>query len=159
MKKQKTIANLIVMPLIASAIFLASPAMASNGQAGMYRTERSGNEMPDKKRPMDGKKGVVGTVKSITGTVIIVTGMDKKEYTVDASKATVMKAAATPNTNPSVITVANIAVGDTIMVRGTLSDLNITATNIFDGQMQSKHLRNFKGANGLMHSMRNKKSN
>jgi hypothetical protein len=155
MKKQITIANLIVMPLIASAIFLASPALASNTQNGIYASHKTGTETSDKKRPMDGKKGIVGTVKSITGTVIIVTGMDTKEYTVDASSATVMKASTEQNVNPTIITVANISVGDTIMVRGTLDNLNMSATDIFDGKIQNKHLKNFKGKNGIIHRAKN----
>ncbi len=155
MKKQITIANLIVMPLIASAIFLASPAMASSGQNGMYRTERSGTEMSDKKRNLDGKRGIVGTVKSITGTVIIVTGMDKKEYTVDASKATVMKAGSDTASTPTTITVGNIAIGDTLMIKGTLTNLNMVATNIFDGKMPVKHemMNSKKGIAGTVKSI------
>jgi len=158
MKKQITIANLIAMPLIASAIFLASPALASNMQSGIHATQRASTQSNEKRHQMDGKKGIVGTVKSITGNVLIVTGIDKKEYTVDASKATVMQASSTPNTNPSIVTLANIAVGDTIMVRGALENLNMSATNIFEGQIHGKHLKNFKGKNGLIHGNRNNKN-
>ncbi len=83
--------------------------------------------------------GVTGTVSSISGTTIMVAGKTRPNgaaattYTVDASSATVIK-------NGQTSAVSNIAVGDTVMVQGTITGTNVAAKNIRDGvppQMQS----------------------
>ena len=76
-------------------------------------------------------RGVVGTVSAINGTTLTVTGKSRSTttpptYTVDASNATVTK-------NNSASTVSAIAVGDTIMVQGTVSGTSVTAKTIRDG--------------------------
>ncbi|MCX6741268.1 MAG: DUF5666 domain-containing protein [Candidatus Parcubacteria bacterium] len=77
-------------------------------------------------------QGVFGTVASINGTTLTITAKAQPNrgtaatYTVDASKATVTK-------NSASSSVSNIAVGDTIMVQGTVSSTSVTATSIRDG--------------------------
>jgi hypothetical protein len=81
--------------------------------------------------------GVFGTVASISGNSLTVTGKvglggtAGTTYTVDATNATVTK-------NGSSSSVSNIAVGDTVMVAGTVSGTNVTATAIRDGMPQGK---------------------
>lgn len=85
--------------------------------------------------------GVFGTVSAINGTTITITSKGfagyghpssttamptPTTYTVDASNATVVKDGASS-------TISSVAVGDTIVVRGTVSGTNVTATSIFDG--------------------------
>ncbi len=78
--------------------------------------------------------GVFGTVASISGDTITVTSKGfgsnatAKTYTVDATNATVTKAGAASS-------VSAIADGDTLMVQGTVSGTNVTATTIRDGVM------------------------
>ena len=77
--------------------------------------------------------GVFGTVSAISGTTLTVTsnaqnGGTATTYIVDASSATVTKAGATS-------TLSAIAVGDTVMIQGTVSGTSITATTINDGVM------------------------
>ena len=78
--------------------------------------------------------GVFGTVSSISGTTLTVTSKGfgqnaaQTAYTVDASNATVTK-------NGSASTLSNVSVGDTVMVQGTVSGTNVTATSIRDGMM------------------------
>ncbi len=81
--------------------------------------------------------GVFGTVASISGSTLTVTSKNKEAedgkpvtatYTVDASKATVTK-------NGAASTLANIAVGDVVMVEGTVSGTSVTATAIRSGMM------------------------
>jgi hypothetical protein len=143
MKKQIT--NLLVMPLIASAVFLASPTVfaASPTHTG-GATEIRHKTYKEGANP---KKGITGTVSSISGTIIIVTAKDSTKYTVDASHATIMKAADQANTNPYIVTTTDIKVGDAIMVRGVLMDKEITADQIFDGKMSlHKKSKNLKKA-------------
>ena len=80
-----------------------------------------------------GGRGIGGTVASVSGTTLTVTskagpnGGTATTYTVDASSATVTKSGATSS-------VSGIAVGDTVMVQGTVSGTSVTATSISDGQ-------------------------
>ena len=77
--------------------------------------------------------GIGGTVASVSGTTLTVTskagpnGGTATTYTVDASSATVTKSGATSS-------VSGIAVGDTLMVQGTVSGTSVTAKSISDGQ-------------------------
>lgn len=85
------------------------------------------------------KNSTFGAVTAISGTTITMTSkpMANKEtsataenaiiYTVDASKATVTK-------NGTASAVSDIAVGDTIVVKGTISGTTITATSIQNNQ-------------------------
>jgi len=87
----------------------------------------------------------MGTVSTISGTTLTVTGKQFTKpaagspagtaptsttviYTVDASNAKVTKAGVAS-------TVSAIAVGDTVVVAGTVSGTNVTATSIRDGVM------------------------
>ena len=95
------------------------------------------------------KPGVMGTVTAISGNTITVTSKQFSAhqwggsgtaqaspttqptpttitYTVDATNATVKKNAATS-------AVSSIAVGDMVMVQGTVSGTSVTATSIIDG--------------------------
>jgi pectate lyase len=121
MSKQSKITNLIVMPLIASAVFLASPAFAANLTRPDHKEVRS---ITNKERipSANTKKGVSGTVSSINGNIIVVSSAENIQYTVDAGSATIMKEGATANLNPSLIKIADIKVGDAIVVRGVIKD-------------------------------------
>lgn len=78
--------------------------------------------------------GVFGTVSSISGNTITITSKGfgqnttEKTYTVDATNAKVTKDGASSS-------VSAIAVGDNIMVRGTITDTNVVATDIYDGKI------------------------
>ncbi len=86
------------------------------------------------------KPAAMGTVTAIRGdTITLSDPKDSATYTVDATNAKILKhgaptAGQAPQA-PSTITIGGIAVGDTIMVRGTVSGTTITATAIDDGQM------------------------
>jgi len=76
--------------------------------------------------------GVFGTVSAVSGSTLTLTSKARGSttsgttYTVDASSATVMK-------NGTTSSLSAIAVGDMVMVQGTVSGSNVTATNIRDG--------------------------
>ena len=79
--------------------------------------------------------GVFGTVSAINGSTITVNSKGfgpnatATTYTVDGTNATVTK-------NGAASSVGNIAIGDIIMVQGTVSGTNVTATTIRDGMPQ-----------------------
>jgi hypothetical protein len=84
-------------------------------------------------RGMGMRPGVVGTVSAINGNSLTVVAKDGwnggaagTTYSVDASAATITK-------NRTTVTVANIAVGDVVMVQGATNGTAITATVIRDG--------------------------
>jgi len=82
--------------------------------------------------------GVFGTVSAVSGTTLTVTSEMRPNttsvatasttYTVDASNAKVYEGGAT-----TTVSVSNIAVGDTVMVQGTVTGSSIVATVIRDG--------------------------
>jgi hypothetical protein len=91
------------------------------------------------------KPAAVGTVTAVSGDTITLT--DKQSgttYTVDATTATIMKQLSSSGTDqtdakptaPTTATISDIAVGDTLMVQGTVSGTSITATRIDDGVMR-----------------------
>lgn len=83
-----------------------------------------------------GNPGVSGTVSAVNGTTLNVTGKNGTTYTVNAASAKVMKSAT--GSAPATITVSQIAVGDTVSIRGTVSGTSVTATSIFDGVHQAR---------------------
>jgi intein/homing endonuclease len=119
MIKQLKIKNLIVIPLIASAVFLANPALASNN------TQDSYNDIQDKtsqENVLSVKDIVVGKVASVNDEVVTVTTENNLTYTIDTGHATIMKESEELNTNPYLVRTSDIKVGDAIAVRGEISD-------------------------------------
>ena len=84
------------------------------------------------------RPGVFGTVTAVNGNTITVQsrgfGQNSTQttYTVDASNATVTK-------NNAASSVGDIAVGDNIMVQGTVSGTSVTAKTIRDGIPQARN--------------------
>jgi hypothetical protein len=79
--------------------------------------------------------GVMGSVVSVNGTTLTVSGHSgmgsaTTTFTVDASAAKVIKVS---SGKPASSTVSSIAVGDKVMVEGTVSGTSITATTVLDG--------------------------
>ena len=95
-----------------------------------------------------GRRGVFGKVTAVNGTTLTITQTNQKTsvtttYTVDGSNAKVMKftapvagAAAGTRPAPTTIAVSDIAVGDTVSIRGNVSGTSVTATSIIDGVMR-----------------------
>lgn len=75
---------------------------------------------------------VIGTVSTVSGNTLTITAKKNKKknttktYTVDATNAKIIKAGTST-------AVSNIAIGDTVMIKGTINGANITATSIRDG--------------------------
>ena len=83
------------------------------------------------------RPAVMGTVSAINGNTLTVSGKKgfgstatTTTYTVDTTNAKITK-------NNTAGTIASIAVGDTVMVQGTVSGTNVNATTIRDGKMPS----------------------
>lgn len=84
-----------------------------------------------------GAWGIFGTVSAINGSTLSVTSKNfepnttSKTYTVDASNATITKDGATSS-------LSAIAVGDTVMVQGTINGTSVAAKIIRDGLPQNQ---------------------
>ncbi|MES2006635.1 MAG: DUF5666 domain-containing protein [Patescibacteria group bacterium] len=97
-------------------------------------------------RPDRGMPGVHGKITAISGNTITIS--DERAgttYTVDASSATVMKAA--QGSTPTTATVSALVVGDMVGVEGTVSGTNVSATKIMSGFMGG-HGMGFGGHRG-----------
>ncbi len=109
--------NFLVLSLFAASISMALTAgvafaQSNGGYGGAGRGQFS---------------GVFGQVTAINGTSITINDTrNSTTYTVDASNATVAK-------NGAAGSISDIAVGDTIVVQGTMSGDSVTATSIMDG--------------------------
>ncbi|MBU6447879.1 hypothetical protein KGQ24_03525 [Patescibacteria group bacterium] len=98
------------------------------------------------------KPAAVGTVTAINGNIITLTAKNGTVYTVDASNASVTKITkSATGTKPTsaAISVGQITIGDTLMVTGTISSANITATKIIDGAFAWRHKENPQNENRL----------
>src|SRR4051812_15347615 len=81
---------------------------------------------------MMGRMGesVAGTVTAVNGTTITVSAFNGGTYTINAASASIKKFA---SSTPATVTVGSIAVGDKVMIRGTITTATMTASDIFDG--------------------------
>jgi hypothetical protein len=146
MSNKKYISGFMILAVLAT-LTIAIPVLAQTTPSTNGGPDAWGGHMTGKGGPRSGimKPGVFGTVSAVNGNIITVTGKQgfgatattTVTYTVDATNAKVMK-------NNATSTVANIAVGDTIMAQGTLTGTNLVATMIRDGVM----MRGTKNSNG-----------
>jgi len=81
---------------------------------------------------------VRGTVTTISGSILTVTATNGTVYTIDATNATVTKGYGTTAQTG----IANVVVGDTVSVMGTVSGNAVTATTIRDGVMSFNQTTN-----------------
>ena len=131
----KNYSSLIAIAGIVAALSIVAPAFAQTNpapQTGANGTPHAGSWAGREKGQMPKIPGVFGKVSAVNGATLTITGMTGPKggtattYTVDATNAKVMKANVAS-------AVSNIAVGDTIMVQGTVNGTNVTATAIRDG--------------------------
>jgi hypothetical protein len=121
MKRKHLIASGAAAALMLSAGLTALPALAQTPNA----SQKHNGEKP----------AAFGVVAGVSGTTILLDSKLPKTatttYTVDASNATIIKGIGKNAT--TTIAVSDIAVGDRLVVRGTVSGTTITATKIRDG--------------------------
>jgi hypothetical protein len=87
----------------------------------------------------NGQPVIGGTIAAISGSSLTVTNKANVTYAVDASNATITK----PGTTGA--TIANLAVGDTLVVQGSVNGTAVTASTIVDNGASSA---NGDGKNG-----------
>ncbi|MFA5087074.1 MAG: DUF5666 domain-containing protein [Candidatus Paceibacterota bacterium] len=89
---------------------------------------------------------VSGTVSAITGNNITLAAKDGSTYIIDATNSKITK-------NNNVTQLSNIAVGDTILVVGSLNGTNVVATDIIDGVFKQAGLFKSNYFNGAIVSI------
>lgn len=97
--------------------------------------DHSGPREDDNMRP-EHMPGTIGRVTAVSGTTLTVSVKKWKDnasivYTVDASSATVEKAG-------TASTLSSVAVGDNVIIEGTITGTSIVATKIHDGMPERK---------------------
>jgi hypothetical protein len=146
----KKMAILAAGSFVIAGVITAGAAQAQTAGTGQHPRFQGGQAQNWGSGSRKGQ-GIMGKVTAISDTTITVqsaaggerttgtTNTAAKTYTVDASKATFAKlgqpTATTPGstpTKPSTTTIAitDIAVGDSVMVNGTVSGTNIAATSV-----------------------------
>ncbi|MDB5238528.1 MAG: hypothetical protein JWM46_798 [Candidatus Kaiserbacteria bacterium] len=88
------------------------------------------------------KTGVSGTVTAVNGSTITLRGSDNVLYTINAGSASFVGA------GDFNVSLADIRVGDTLVVRGTVSGTTVTATKIADQAIRARVFLNAIGAAG-----------
>jgi hypothetical protein len=114
-----------------AAIPLAAVVILGGGAAAGYASLVGAQAVDTKQIKMDHKPGVHGTIASISGSTLTITGKDGATYTVDATNATVKTAA--EGSAPTTGAFSDLAVGDQVGVRGTVSGTSVVATEIIEG--------------------------
>jgi hypothetical protein len=72
------------------------------------------------------KPGIMGTVTAVSGSTLSVRAVNGTTYSVETANAKFQKEKNTA------ITISNIAVGDSVIIQGTVNGTTVTATNVFD---------------------------
>lgn len=119
---QRKISGLVAGSVITSVLLIGSTAFAQTaaptalpqGHGGWGRSDMMGR-IP----------GVFGAVSAVNGATLTITDKSNVTYTVDATSATIEKADAAS-------TISNVAVGDNVIVQGTVNGTSITATSVID---------------------------
>lgn len=93
--------------------------------AGASSTRPTSSSTPEIAIKGNGEPVVGGDVTAISGTTLTITNTSNVTYTIDAASATVVVKGASS-------TLGNVAVGDTLVVQGTVNGTSVTASSIID---------------------------
>lgn len=100
---------------------------------GVWKPGTPGKNGTEQKPPItgNGQPVVAGTVSSINGSTIVITNKSGVQYTVDASSGKVVK-------GKDQSSLANIAVGDSVVVQGSVTGNSVVASSIMDEAQTAK---------------------
>ena len=142
-KKRKFLAPIVMATLITTlgvgALSYARPIQAATSSIKSTNTIAPYNTAGNKHGFGVGRgQGATGVVTAILGNNITITsGKNAKTYIVDASSANFLKTPTfikgTKPGAPTSITLADIKIGDTIMIKGLITGNAIKATTVTDG--------------------------
>lgn len=131
-----TKAHIALAPIVAIAL-IAGGAITGYATLAAAQTQDSSSTNTQSTQTRQGPLGmrpqVHGTITAINGTTITVAdNMDGSIYTVEAGSAKILKGG--DGTGPATVTVADLAVGDFLGARGTLTGTSLAATEIMVGK-------------------------
>ncbi len=87
---------------------------------------------------------VAGTISSISGNSVVITNKSNVTYTVDVTNAKIVE-------GQNTVTVSNIAVGDSLVVQGTVNGNSVTASSVIDQKIwNNKYPQQNKGFFGAI---------
>jgi hypothetical protein len=89
----------------------------------------------------NGQPIVAGTVSSVSGVTVTITNKSNVSYTIDATNAKITQ-------GPNTITVSGIAVGDMVVVQGTINGNAVVATSVIDQAKVAVSTNTNGGENG-----------
>lgn len=97
------------------------------GMGGRRFFGRGASSTPSGTSPIqgNGEPVVGGSVTNVSGTIITVTNASNVTYTIDAASTTIIK-------NGTSTTIGDIALGDNLIVQGTVNGNSVTASSIID---------------------------
>jgi hypothetical protein len=78
----------------------------------------------------NGQPVVAGTVSSISGNTLVITNKSNVTYTIDTTNAKIVE-------DQNTITISSVAVGDSVIVQGTVSGNSVTASSVIDQKAPS----------------------
>jgi hypothetical protein len=110
--------------LVATTIRDGQIGKGMHGQnGGTTGTSTSASQTP----PItgNGQPVVAGTVTAVNGTSLTITNKSNVTYTIDATNAKIVE-------GQNTITVSSVAVGDMLVVQGTVSGNSVTASSVID---------------------------
>jgi len=73
----------------------------------------------------NGQPVIAGTISAISGSTLTITNKSNVTYTVDTTNAKIVK-------GQNTIVVSNMAIGDTVVIQGTVNGNSIVASNVID---------------------------
>jgi len=115
--------------IMAQGTISGTSVTATKINDGMMGGPGAGRGMgPGSKGPSfsgNGEPVVGGTITAVNGNTISITNKSNVTYTIDATNATVDKGNATSS-------VSSLAVGDSVVVQGTVNGSSVTASSIID---------------------------
>ena len=112
----------LVATTIRDGVMTRTPGVGGvNGQPSQNQTSPiTGNGQPV----------VAGTVSSISGNTLSITNKSNVSYTIDVTNAKIVE-------GQNTITVSSIAVGDSVIVQGTVSGNSVVASSIIDQKIST----------------------
>jgi hypothetical protein len=112
--------------LVATVVHDGLPPMDGKKGEDKEKGDKNKNrEMLDLNITGNGQPIIAGTVVSVTGNSVVITNKSNVSYTVDATNAKIVK-------GPAVATIASVAVGDSVIVQGTVNGNAVVAASLID---------------------------
>lgn len=92
---------------------------------GGYRNASSTNGMPASPITGNGQPVIAGSISAINGNSLTVTDKSSVSYTVDVTNAKIVE-------GQNTIAVSNLAVGDNVIIQGSVEGSSVTASSVID---------------------------